>query len=152
MTHFLKKPFDSKQVPRWSWQEWVPYFRKFCVLLMRIVIMLLHTSKILACPIVLPRFDDFSTYNSILLRQLEVGSLANPKMIQFLGLQVDMMLQVMPKIAAEVSAPLCHTNKITMISDGNGEFGASRLTDEVLTIMKTIPQVTMSAITTKLWT
>jgi flotillin len=40
--------------------------------------------------------------------------------------QVDMMLQVMPKIAAEVSAPLCHTNKITMISDGSGEVGASR--------------------------
>ena len=55
-----------------------------------------------------------------------------------------MMLQVMPKIAAEVSAPLCHTNKITMISDGSGEFGASRLTDEVLTIMKTIPQIVTS--------
>jgi flotillin len=54
--------------------------------------------------------------------------------------QVDMMLQVMPKIAAEIAAPLSRTNKITMISDGSGEVGPSRITDEVLAIMKSIPE------------
>ena len=51
-----------------------------------------------------------------------------------------MMLQVMPKIAAEIAAPLSRTNKITMISDGSGEIGAQRMTNEVLEIMRTIPQ------------
>jgi flotillin len=55
-----------------------------------------------------------------------------------------MMLQVMPKIAAEIAAPLSRTNKITMISDGSGEVGALRLTDEVLAIMKSIPEAVTS--------
>lgn len=53
---------------------------------------------------------------------------------------VDMMLQAMPKIAAEIAGPLSKTNKITMVADGNGEIGASRITDEILAIMKTIPE------------
>ena len=55
-----------------------------------------------------------------------------------------MMLQVMPKIAAEIAAPLSRTNKITMISDGSGEVGASRLTNEVLAIMRSIPEAVTS--------
>ena len=43
---------------------------------------------------------------------------------------VDMMLEVMPKVAAEVAAPLTKTNKITMVADSNGELGAARLTAE----------------------
>ena len=43
---------------------------------------------------------------------------------------VDMMLEVMPKVAAEVAAPLTKTNKITMVADSNGEIGASKLTAE----------------------
>lgn len=35
------------------------------------------------------------------------------------------------KIAAEVAAPLCSANKISMISTGDGEIGASKLTGEV---------------------
>merc|ERR1712062_545270 len=53
---------------------------------------------------------------------------------------MDMMLKMLPKVAAEVAAPMTQTKKITMISDGNSELGASKLTEEVLTIMDKIPE------------
>ncbi len=42
-------------------------------------------------------------------------------------------------MAAEVAAPLSKAKKITMVADGSGEVGASRLTAEILDIMNTIP-------------
>merc|ERR1712080_292183 len=39
---------------------------------------------------------------------------------------VDMMLKVLPSVAAEVSAPLSQVDKITMVSDGDGPIGAAR--------------------------
>merc|ERR1711874_672586 len=53
---------------------------------------------------------------------------------------VDMMLQVLPKIAAEVSAPIAQTNKITLVSDGTGPVGAANVTREVLEVMESLPQ------------
>jgi len=53
---------------------------------------------------------------------------------------VDMMLQVLPKVAAEVAAPLTRVNKVTMVADSNGEIGAARLTEEVLSIMTKVPE------------
>merc|ERR1711874_888475 len=53
---------------------------------------------------------------------------------------VDMMLQVLPKVAAEVSAPIAQTNKITLVSDGTGPVGAANVTREVLEIMESLPQ------------
>ena len=47
--------------------------------------------------------------------------------------------QVLPKVAAEVSAPLSQVNKITMVSDGEGPIGASKVTGEVLDIMNSLP-------------
>lgn len=52
---------------------------------------------------------------------------------------VDMMLKVLPQVAAEVSAPLSQANKITMVSTGDGPIGASRVTGEVLEIMSSLP-------------
>jgi len=52
---------------------------------------------------------------------------------------VDMMLKVLPRVAAEVSAPLAQTDKITMVSTGDGPIGASKLTDEMLSIMGSLP-------------
>ena len=46
---------------------------------------------------------------------------------------------MMPKVAAEVAAPLSRANKITMISDNSSDIGASKLTNEVLQIMGDIP-------------
>jgi len=54
---------------------------------------------------------------------------------------VDMMLQTLPKVAAEVAAPLSQTKKITMVSNGDGEIGACRLTGEVLDIMVKVPDM-----------
>merc|ERR1712212_333131 len=52
---------------------------------------------------------------------------------------VDMMLKVLPAVAAEVSAPLAQTDKITMVSTGDGPVGASKLTEEMLSIMGSLP-------------
>jgi len=54
---------------------------------------------------------------------------------------VDMMLQTLPKIAAEIAAPLSQTKKITLVSSGDGEVGASRITGEVLDIMVKVPDM-----------
>ena len=49
------------------------------------------------------------------------------------------LFQVLPKVAAEVSGPLSECNKITMVSDGSGPIGASKVTGEVLEIMSSLP-------------
>lgn len=45
------------------------------------------------------------------------------------------------QIAAEISAPLCQTSKITMVSSGKGDVGAAKLSGEVLTLMEKMPHV-----------
>jgi len=52
---------------------------------------------------------------------------------------LDMMLDAMPKIAAEIAAPLSQAKRITMVTDGNSEIGAAKLVNEVLTIMANVP-------------
>jgi len=54
---------------------------------------------------------------------------------------VEMMLETLPKVAAEVSAPLSRVNKVTMVAQGDGEIGAAKLTNEVLTIINRVPDV-----------
>ena len=53
---------------------------------------------------------------------------------------VDMVLRTLPKVAAEVAAPLNSASKITMIAGPDGEIGASKLTGEVLDIMARVPE------------
>ncbi|KAK3589254.1 hypothetical protein CHS0354_008319 [Potamilus streckersoni] len=57
---------------------------------------------------------------------------------------VDMILETLPKIAAEIAAPLSQTKKITMVSSGKGDVGAYKLTGEVLGIMEKLPSVVES--------
>ncbi|XP_044261362.1 flotillin-1 isoform X1 [Tribolium madens] len=57
---------------------------------------------------------------------------------------IDMFLDVLPKIAAEVAAPISQTKKITMVSTGSGEIGAAKLTGEVLDIVNKVPQLVKS--------
>jgi flotillin len=45
------------------------------------------------------------------------------------------------KVAAEVAAPLSQTKKITMVSSGDGQVGAAKLTGEVLSIVGRIPEL-----------
>lgn len=47
-------------------------------------------------------------------------------------------------MAAEVAAPLSQAKKITMVSSGDGDIGASKLTGEVLDIMAKIPNLVKS--------
>lgn len=43
-------------------------------------------------------------------------------------------------MAEEISKPLCEARKITMVSSGNGEVGAAKLSGEVLDIMTRLPE------------
>ncbi|CAG5130816.1 unnamed protein product, partial [Candidula unifasciata] len=54
---------------------------------------------------------------------------------------IDMVLETLPKIAAEISAPLTNARKVTMVSSGKGEVGALKLTNEVMSIMEKLPSV-----------
>ncbi len=47
-------------------------------------------------------------------------------------------------MAAEVAAPIAQAKKITMISSGDGEVGAAKLTGEVLEIMAKVPNLVKS--------
>eukprot|EP00794_Sanderia_malayensis_P016207 gene16207-17838_t len=53
---------------------------------------------------------------------------------------VDMMLETLPKVAAEVAAPLAACKKVTMVSSGDGAVGASKLTGELLDIVVRLPK------------
>jgi flotillin len=57
---------------------------------------------------------------------------------------IDMVLETLPKIAAEIAAPLSQAKKVTMVSMGKSEVGASKLTGEVLSIMEHLPTVVES--------
>lgn len=54
---------------------------------------------------------------------------------------VDMVLETLPKVAAEIAAPLAQTKKITMVSSGKGDVGVEKLTGEVIDIMEKLPGV-----------
>jgi len=53
---------------------------------------------------------------------------------------VDMVLQTLPRVAAEIAAPLSAAKKITLVAGPNGELGAAKLTTEVLEIMSRVPE------------
>jgi len=57
---------------------------------------------------------------------------------------VDMVLNCLPKVAAEVAAPLTKTKKVTMVSSGGGEIGAAKLTGEVLDVVNRLPNLVES--------
>ncbi|XP_020801140.1 flotillin-1 isoform X1 [Drosophila serrata] len=54
---------------------------------------------------------------------------------------VEMLLDTLPKVAAEVAAPLSQAKKITMVSSGQGEIGAAKLTGEILQIVNKVPEL-----------
>ncbi|XP_064095788.1 flotillin-1-like isoform X2 [Macrobrachium nipponense] len=54
---------------------------------------------------------------------------------------LEMYLATMPKIAAEVAAPLSQTKKLTMVSTGQSEVGAAKLTGEVMDIISKVPHM-----------
>ena len=48
------------------------------------------------------------------------------------------------QIAAEVAAPLSGCNKIVMVSNGQGDVGASKITGEILDIVGRLPKAVES--------
>jgi len=52
---------------------------------------------------------------------------------------LSLVLKALPKVAAEIAAPLSQLDKLTMIAGDDGDVGASRMTNEVLAIMNSIP-------------
>ncbi|XP_046844248.1 flotillin-1-like [Xenia sp. Carnegie-2017] len=57
---------------------------------------------------------------------------------------VDMVLETLPKIAAEVAAPLSSCDKIVMVSNGDGDVGAGKITNEILDIVAKLPKAVES--------
>lgn len=53
--------------------------------------------------------------------------------------KVSMILAMLPKLAAECSAPLMSCKKIKIVSSGEGEIGTAKLTQEVVDIMNSVP-------------
>lgn len=45
------------------------------------------------------------------------------------------------QIIREVATPISETKKITMVSSGNGEIGAAKIAEEVLTIATKVPDL-----------
>ncbi|KAK7065194.1 Flotillin-like protein 1, partial [Halocaridina rubra] len=54
---------------------------------------------------------------------------------------LEMYLATLPKVAAEVAAPLSQTKKLTMVSSGQSEVGAAKLTGEVMNIIAKVPHM-----------
>ncbi|VDD74097.1 unnamed protein product [Mesocestoides corti] len=57
---------------------------------------------------------------------------------------LDMVLQTLPRVAAEVSAPLAHCDKVTMVSTGEGDVGIAKLSNEVIRVIEGLPQLVNS--------
>ncbi|VDM01275.1 unnamed protein product [Schistocephalus solidus] len=57
---------------------------------------------------------------------------------------LDMVLQTLPRIAAEVSAPLAKCQKVTMVSTGEGELGISKISNEVMKVVESLPTLVTS--------
>jgi len=57
---------------------------------------------------------------------------------------VDMVLQTLPKVAAEIAAPLTRAKKVTMVSSGDGDVGAAKLTGEVIDVIGKLPDMIRS--------
>lgn len=61
--------------------------------------------------------------------------------------KIDLYMQQLPKMAAEVAAPMSQCDRITMVMDMDGasSSGPSRMTQEVMNIMTRIPETVSSS-------
>jgi len=56
----------------------------------------------------------------------------------------NMIVQKLPEIISEITKPLMQTNSINLVSSGTSNLGASKLTNEVLSILNTLPKTVHS--------
>ncbi|VDM20276.1 unnamed protein product [Hydatigera taeniaeformis] len=54
---------------------------------------------------------------------------------------LDMVLQTLPRVAAEISSPLANCNKVTMVATGDGEVGVAKLSNEIIRLIESLPQL-----------
>uniref|UniRef100_A0A915K9G2 Flotillin C-terminal domain-containing protein n=1 Tax=Romanomermis culicivorax TaxID=13658 RepID=A0A915K9G2_ROMCU len=55
---------------------------------------------------------------------------------------VEMMLEALPRVAAEIAAPIAEgVESVKMISTGQGQVGVSKLTGEIMDIMGKVPEM-----------
>eukprot|EP00117_Sycon_ciliatum_P020420 scpid58083/ scgid18197/ Flotillin-1 len=52
---------------------------------------------------------------------------------------VDMVLDNLPRVVAEVAAPVCETKRIVMVSGEGGEVGIHKMTREILDVVTDLP-------------
>ncbi|NXH11484.1 FLOT1 protein, partial [Bucco capensis] len=59
---------------------------------------------------------------------------------------VDMVLQRLPQVAEAVAEPLLGARRVTLVADGSGAIGVSKLPQEILEVVTQLP-VTIQALT-----
>ncbi|VUZ40122.1 unnamed protein product [Hymenolepis diminuta] len=57
---------------------------------------------------------------------------------------LDMVLQALPRVAAEISAPLANCEKVTMVATGDGEVGIAKLSNEIVRVIECLPSLITS--------
>lgn len=57
---------------------------------------------------------------------------------------MQIVLDSLPRVAAEIATPLSHIDNLTMVAGEDGDMGASRITSEILQIMNSIPDTVKS--------
>lgn len=57
---------------------------------------------------------------------------------------LDMVLQALPRVAAEISAPLANCEKVTMVATGDGEVGIAKLSNEIVRVIEGLPTLITS--------
>lgn len=65
--------------------------------------------------------------------------LLSSRMSHFEGASIPILIFLVLQMAEEISKPLSATQKITMVSSGGADVGASKLAGEVLDIMTKLP-------------
>lgn len=65
--------------------------------------------------------------------------LLSSRMAHFEGASIPILSFLVLQMAEEISKPLSATQKITMVSSGGADVGASKLAGEVLDIMTKLP-------------
>ena len=52
---------------------------------------------------------------------------------------VEMMLDTLPKVAAEIAAPFSKVGKMTLVSNGSRDIGVGKITEELLSVVTKMP-------------
>ena len=68
------------------------------------------------------------------------------------GIPHNDCVQVLPRVAAEVSGPMSRVSKVTMVAGAEGGVGPSRVAGEVIMMMMMMMMITMMMMMIRCWT